>query len=69
MRLLKFNYLQECLEGDATFVQIVFQLEDNNHVNWELCFETQEERDEFANSLQQQVKNVPFISLSQPLEP
>jgi hypothetical protein len=61
--------LQECLEIDATFVRIVFQLDSNKYVNWELCFETKEEQDAFTTCLQSQVKDVPFISLSQPLEP
>jgi hypothetical protein len=58
----------ECLEIDSTFVKLVFELE--THVFWDIYFETEEERGQFIQSLRPLVsRDVPFICLSQPLEP
>lgn len=61
---------QESLESDATFLRLAFTLEQDRIVNWELIFETENERSRFKECLKSDLNrdDVPFICLSQPLD-
>ncbi|XP_035706672.1 uncharacterized protein LOC110849558 isoform X2 [Folsomia candida] len=68
----KLSHLRqvESLESDATFLRLAFTLEQDRIVNWELIFETENERSRFKECLKSDLNrdDVPFICLSQPLD-
>jgi hypothetical protein len=59
------------METDGTFIRLIFELEVDTLVNWELIFETEGERCRFEDCMKTDLgskDNVSFICLSQPLE-
>jgi len=55
------------MENDGTFIRLVFEMD--KYFSWEMCFETEKEKELFIAALNLEAPSVQFVCLSQPLEP